>query len=68
MSKQTKINDGGPASNMSVRDMFAATALNGMLASDSSVDRTKVNKRGWAKVAYQFADAMLTARQKASAD
>jgi hypothetical protein len=50
---------------MSLRDYFAAKALNGMLASDSSVDRTKVNKAKWAEVAYEFADAMLKAREQA---
>jgi len=47
---------------MSLRDYFAALALNGMLASDSSVDRTMVNKLKWARVAYAFADAMIAAR------
>lgn len=48
---------------MSMRDYFAATALQGILSSDSSVDRTKVHKPTWAKVAYEFADAMLEARK-----
>lgn len=48
---------------MSLRDYFAGQALNGMLASDSSVDRTKVNKSVWANVAYDFAAAMLKARE-----
>lgn len=47
---------------MLLRDYIATAALNGMLASDSSVDRTKVNKRVWAKVAYDFADAMMKVR------
>lgn len=51
-------------SGMSLRDYFAAAALQGMLSSDSSVDRTKVNKRTWANVAYSFADAMLAERDK----
>lgn len=49
---------------ITVRDYFAAKALNGMLASDSTVDRTKVNKSKWAVVAYKFADAMLAERSK----
>jgi hypothetical protein len=47
---------------MSLRDYFAGQALNGMIGSDSSVDRTKVSKRVWAAVAYDFADAMLKVR------
>jgi hypothetical protein len=42
-----------------LRDQFAAAALQGMLASDSSIDRTKVNKSAWSHVAYEFVDAML---------
>lgn len=49
---------------MTLRDYFAAAALQGMLASDSSVDRTKVNKAIWAKIAYAFADALLAEREK----
>lgn len=45
-----------------LRDYFAAKAMQGMLASDVYTDRTKVNKRKWADVAYEFADAMLAAR------
>lgn len=66
-------NNGGPAfpqnvygdddTGMKLRDYFAAKALQGMLSSDSSVDRTKVNKSAWAKVAYQFANAMLKERR-----
>lgn len=46
-----------------LRDYFAGEALNGMLASDSSVDRTAVKKRVWACAAYDFSDAMLEARK-----
>ena len=63
--------DGGPCgfqsrdfTGVTVRDYFAAKALQGMLASDSSVDRTKVNKKKWAKVALEFADAMIEERAK----
>lgn len=47
-----------------LRDEFAMAALQGMLASDSSVDRTKVVKSTWAKIAYEFADAMVAQRDK----
>jgi hypothetical protein len=47
---------------MLLRDYFAGQALMGMLASDSSVDRTRVVKRTLAAVAYEFADAMMEAR------
>jgi len=45
-------------------DYFAAIALNGMLASNPLCDRTRVNKRKWAKVAFEFADAMMAERKK----
>jgi hypothetical protein len=48
----------------SLRDKFAGQALNGMLASTALCDRTKVNKLTWATVAFEFADAMLLAREK----
>ncbi len=54
----------GPQGGMSLRDWFAGMALNGMLASDSSVDRTKVNRQLWASIAYSFSDAMLAERSK----
>lgn len=51
-------------SRVSLRDLFAAAALAGMISSESNgIDRTKVNKRKWAGVAYDFADAMLAARE-----
>ena len=66
-----KLNDGGPAfpphwdpkthpSGMSLRDYFAAAAMQGMVAQPES--------GGWpaegiAKAAYQQADAMLKARE-----
>lgn len=67
--------DGGPAfppvhnpethpSGMTLRDYFAGIALQGMLSSDSSIDRTKIKKDVWARVAYAFADAMLKARSE----
>lgn len=47
-----------------MRDRFAREALNGMLASTPLCDRTKVKKLRWATTAYEFADAMLLAREK----
>lgn len=47
---------------VSLRDRFAMSALNGMLSSAEMCDRTKVNKDHWSAVAYEFADAMLRAR------
>ena len=63
------INDGGTAfpypvegtSGMSLRDYFAASALAGLLASP---DPTLPDPRGVAKISYQFADAMLEARNR----
>ena len=49
---------------MSLRQWYAGMALQGMLASDSSIDRTEVNKARWAKVAFAFADAMITEGEK----
>lgn len=46
-----------------IRDRFAAQALNGMISSSPMCDRTEVDKAKWASVAYEFADAMLTARK-----
>jgi hypothetical protein len=45
-----------------MRDRFAALALQGMIASSPMCDRTAVDKDVWAKVAYEFSDAMLKAR------
>jgi hypothetical protein len=67
------INDGGPAfplycgpgdtgntGGMTLRDYFAAAALQGITA------RTHINSdmRGWAELAYKHADAMLAERNK----
>lgn len=49
---------------LETRDRFAIAALSGMLASAPLCDRSKINKATWAKVAYAWADAMLTAREK----
>jgi hypothetical protein len=65
------VSDGGPSgfqsrdfTGITVRDYFAAKVLQGMLSSDSTIDRTKVKKSAWAKVAYEFADAMCAERAK----
>ena len=70
------INDGGPAfprtgadghtspqSGMSIRDYFAAKAMQGII-SDASLPHS--SKKDWGLVscsAYEFADAMLKARE-----
>lgn len=68
----SEINTGGPAfppSNpgyahgMTLRDYFAAHALQGGLAHN----RPAAEMAGWAKWAYQVADAMLAARDKGGA-
>ena len=38
---------------------YAAMALTGMLASVPMTDRTKVDKRVWARQAFAWAEAML---------
>ena len=58
---------GGPYKNMwsgiSVRDYFAAYALQGMLASSPNVERLAVDPDVWAAKAYAFASSMLKARE-----
>lgn len=46
-----------------LRDVFAGVALGGMLASAPVVDRSTVNKPLWARLSYEWADAMLEARK-----
>ena len=73
-----KINDGGPAfpphwdpkthpSGMTLRDYFAAKAMQGMLADSQTrescpEDHEEKWVRSFARVCYEFADAMLAAR------
>ena len=76
MTDTNKINDGGPASNASLRDVFAMAALQGLLAQspDSIFFSTKSMTRlasesddGWglvARMSYAAADAMLAERNK----
>lgn len=47
-----------------LRDEFAKAALQGMLASTPLMDRTRVKKEIWCRVAYEWADEMLKARLK----
>ena len=68
----SKIETGGPAFpvedvpenyfGMTLRDYFAATALQGMLASGKT--QAKITKTEIATVAYGLADAMLKAREE----
>lgn len=66
------INDGGPAfprdhrnaghNGMSLRDWFAGQALAGMCASAPGKFPQQTNSSVFALGAYEFADAMLSAR------
>ncbi len=65
----TQIDDGGPAfpcagssGGMSLRDYFAAAAIQGLCASTSHDDAPAV--KTLAEWAYQQADAMLNHREK----
>jgi|DEB3_MinimDraft_2_1074329.scaffolds.fasta_scaffold00813_13 hypothetical protein len=67
MSEQP-INDGGPAfplndplksTGMTLRDYFAAAALQGMLANSKNYDSFD----GYSDAAYEYADAMLERRK-----
>lgn len=46
------------------REYLASAALQGLLASAPMCDRTKVNKSAWARVAVEFADALLAELRK----
>lgn len=46
---------------MTLRDYFAAKALNGMIASGN---RLSLNRIDVAAIAYDYADAMMEARKK----
>jgi hypothetical protein len=41
--------------------LIAATILNGMISSNPIVDRTKVDKALWARLAVEWADALIAA-------
>lgn len=49
-----------PCDGMTLRDYFAAKALNGLLASSPSDE--EISPKGVAEFAYDIADAMLAAR------
>ena len=68
------INDGGPAFpvgsgdmrdpvGMTLRDYFAAKAMQGLFAVGGGVTR---GAEEWARLAYTMADAMLAARKEKS--
>jgi hypothetical protein len=68
------INDGGPAFpvgsgdmrdpvGMTLRDYFAAKAMQGLFAAGGGVTR---GAEEWARLAYTMADAMLAARKEKS--
>ncbi len=71
----SKIDDGGPASKATLRDLFAGQALSGILADTTTrVGFTGSDGSGWpsnerkfraavAESAYAHADAMLSARK-----
>jgi len=68
----TPINDGGPAfpvpyefmgTGMSLRDYFAAKAMQGMLADPDVTPNMRT-----AQTAYEMADAMLRARSQGDDD
>jgi hypothetical protein len=81
MSEQTKIDDGGSAfpqsetangntvgdefaqGGMTLRDYFAAQALMGILSRGMIADETNVDR---VRVAYDYADLMLAARNSKS--
>ena len=67
----TKPNDGGPASDMTLRDHFAGLAMRGMLThpelldADGKIGDKKKYKASvlFAKISYAMADAMIAARE-----
>jgi hypothetical protein len=46
------------------RLQIATAILNGMISSPPMVDRTKVNKQKWARIALAWADALLAASKE----
>ena len=51
------------ASGMTLRDYFAAKAMQGLLAANSVEIRDKDYKESASRIAYAIADAMLKARE-----
>jgi hypothetical protein len=54
----------GETQGMSLRDYFAAAALQGLLAHLIGVENANGNASKYAGRAYQYADAMLAARKE----
>lgn len=53
------------ASDATIRDYFAARAMQGILSNNSMIDTATESTFEWVtKNAYQLADAMLRAREK----
>jgi len=70
----TQTNDGGPAypvpidhweSGMTLRDYFAGQALGEVIAyfADKHLIRNETEPEGFARIAYEIADAMIAARE-----
>jgi hypothetical protein len=53
----------GQDEGMTLRDYFAAKAMQGIIASEQPGDEEFVTPEMYARDAYQYADAMLKARQ-----
>lgn len=50
--------------NMTMRDLFAAFAMGGMLASEINIAATNGKKLVYTKMMYEWADAMIEARRQ----
>jgi hypothetical protein len=57
-------NIGSPSVGMSLRDYFAAAAMQGILAGVESEYHTQLSGTSYAFIAYTVADAMLAERKK----
>ena len=56
--------DGALASGISIRDYFAAAALQGLIAHIIGVENANGSALKYAECAYKYADAMLAARKE----
>ena len=56
--------DVAPQTDITLRDLFAAVALNGSLASTAPEERGRWGIESYARDAYALADAMLAERSK----
>lgn len=52
------------AIDIPIRLLIGATILNGMISSTPVIDRTKVDKRLWSRIALNWADALLNAAEE----